>query len=405
MNSNELIETKISHARNEARILYAEVEAVKQRLKDKDLKECSTKINNIPSHSINPKLYNTLEGHQNKISRIQWNKEGNHILSASQDGFMILWDSVTGYKKRIIELENQWVLTCALSPDNSTVASAGLDNNLTIYPLNNSINPYSENRPQYSNMFESKVQSILKGHRAYISDCKFINDDQVITGSGDMKNIMWDLRKEGKVREFIEHSGDILCLDAFPATDRLNSNLFISGGCDGYCKVWDLRMKSSAQSLFISNYDINSVKIFPQGQSIITGLDNGVIKLFDLRSDCEISSYSILNQYKRFQGGSHTSLQLLKTASLNLDQSRRSSMTSVNSFDSINILSIEFSKSGRLIYSCYSDFGCLIWDTLKSEIIGSIGGHMNKINQVSVAPDGIGICTASWDSTIKVWAP
>ncbi|EGV60513.1 G protein subunit beta [Yamadazyma tenuis] len=367
---DQIIQAKINDARNEARTLYTEVENVKARMRDSTLLEQSVKLKPIPNHSINPKLYHTLEGHQNKISNVQWSSSSDQVLSASQDGYMIMWDPVTGLKKKAIELENQWVLTCALSPNSEFIASGGLDNNLSIYKVNDTVQ---------QTYFNSKVQHVFKSHRAYISDCEFINNQQVITGSGDMECIMWDLNKGDKIRNFNEHTGDVLCLDTLPSG---SSSLFISGSCDGYCKIWDLRSKSAVQSLFISNYDINTVRVFPQGHSFITGSDNGIIKLFDLRSDCELSKYSLSNQ---------------------LDDNKRKSISSI---DSVNVLSVDFSKSGRLIYSCYSDFGCLIWDTLKSEVVGTIGGgHQNRINQVSVSPDGIGICTVSWDYTIKVWAP
>lgn len=448
------LQARIDNARNKARALYNEVELVKNKTKDASLKQQSQymRVQSIPNHSINPRLYTHLEGHQNKISQIQWSQSSNQILSASQDGFMIVWDPVTGYKKHAIELDNQWVLTCALSPNNEIVASGGLDNNLTIYKINNrtpggdaqsrtGTNGYSQRQvqlagmsarsaiePQFvfnegystSNWSNSQaggfpvfntpmnksngVQYVFKKHRAYISDCKFLNNQQIITGSGDMKAIMWDLNKGGEIRDFVEHTGDILCLDNFNPNQH-NSNLFVSGSCDGYCKLWDLRTKSSVQSLFISNYDINSVKIFPQGQSFITGLDDGGIRLFDLRSDCELSNYSILSEFKRQNSNNNITNNSFQYADTGSMGSKRQSLNSILSIDAVNILSVDFSKSGRLIYCCYSDFGCLIWDTLKSEIVGSIGGHLNKINQVSVSPDGIGICTASWDSTIKVWGP
>lgn len=385
----ESINNQISSAKNEARSLYTEIEGLKSKVRDGGLKENSYKIKSIPNHSINPKLYNTLEGHQSKISQIQWNKESNRILSGSQDGYMIIWDAITGYKKNIIELENQWLLTCSLSPSGDMIASGGLDNNLTIYRIGDT----KTNRPNV-NYFNSSVQYIFKGHRAYISDSKFLNNHQIVTSSGDMKNMMWDLYKGDKIRDFVEHTGDILCCSTFN-DDR---NMFLSGSCDGYVKIWDIRQKSSVQSLFVSNYDINSLKVFPQGKSFISGSDDGLIRFFDLRSDCELSQYSITSELKKFNNEA-----IFNFKSDNL--SSRNSINSVSSMDLINILSVDFSRSGRLIYSCYSDFGCLIWDSLKGEIIGSIGGHLNKVNQVSVAPDGIGVCTASWDSTIKVWAP
>lgn len=369
-----VIQEKIEKARVEATFLFNEVENAKRKTRDKRLKEQSSGLALIPNHSVNPKLYNTLQGHLEIVTKIRWNSQSNLILSASQDGYMIMWDAVTGLKRNAIPLENNWILSCSLSPDDLLIVSGGLDNNLTVYNINN-----SSNRLNY---FNSSVANIFKGHNAYISDCQFLNNHQIVSSSGDMKCILWDLHKEGKVRDFVEHLGDVLCMDLFNSNvkgTQFSDNLFISGGSDSYCKVWDMRCKTSVQSLFISNYDINAVRIFPQALSFITGLDDGILRLYDLRSDCELGSYSILD---KLQDHKRSSLQV----------------------DSINILSVDFSKSGRLVYCCYSDFGCLIWDTLKQEIVGAIDGNLNRINQVKVSPDGMGICTASRDTLVKVWA-
>lgn len=371
---SKVIQEKIDKARIEAKYLFTEVENAKRQIKDKRLLEQSSIVARIPNHSVNPRLYSSLEGHQEIVTQIQWNGQSSLILSASQDGYMIIWDTVTGLKKSAIPLENQWVLSCALSPDELLAVSGGLDNKLTIYNVNG-----SSNRLAY---FNSNVNHVFKGHSAYISDCQFLNNQQILSSSGDMKCLLWDLHKEGKVRDFVEHLGDVLCMDLFNSNvkgTQFSDNLFISGGSDSYCKIWDMRCKTSVQSLFVSNYDINTVKIFPQALSFITGLDDGILRLYDLRSDCELSSYSVLEKLQEY---------------------KRSSIQS----DAMNILSVDFSKSGRLIYSCYSDFGCIIWDTLKQEIVGAIDGQLNKITQVRVSPDGVGICTTGRDSTIKIWA-
>lgn len=383
-----IIQQRITSARQEARNLYTEIEFLKDRIKDTTLAEASQNIDMISNHSINPRMYNNLEGHQTKIAKIDWLSDSNQILSASQDGFMILWDAVTGYKKHIVELENQWVLTCSVSPKGNLIASGGLDNCLTIYNIDGNNNGRPSQREQMSNHFGNSSKSVFKGHRAYISDCKFLNNDAVLSSSGDMTCALWDVQKNTRVCQFVEHTGDILCMDTF------SGNSFISGSCDGYCKIWDIRTKKPVQNLFVSNYDINTIKVFPEGKSFISGSDDGNIRMFDLRSDCEMANYSIMNELKKMNNNNTSSVNSIN----------RNSLTSMSSLDSVNLLSVDFSKSGRLIYACYNDFGCLIWDTLKEQLVGSIGGHLNKINQIKVSGDGIGIATALWDSTIKVWS-
>lgn len=121
----------------------------------------------------------------------------------------------------------------------------------------------------------------------------------------------------------------------------------------------------------------------------MTGCDDGVVRLFDMRSDGEISRYCY-NFRNKNEG----------------DRSGRNSIVSKNSqFDSPGVVSVDFSKSGRLFYASYADKGCVIWDTLRGEVLGGLGeGHEGLVNKIGVSPDGEGVFTSSWDGTIKVWS-
>ena len=58
-----------------------------------------------------------------------------HLVSASQDGKLIVWDSYSTNKVHAIPLRSSWVMTCAYAPSGSFVASGGLDNICSIYGL------------------------------------------------------------------------------------------------------------------------------------------------------------------------------------------------------------------------------------------------------------------------------
>ncbi|ELW52789.1 Guanine nucleotide-binding protein G(I)/G(S)/G(T) subunit beta-2 [Tupaia chinensis] len=50
------------------------------------------------------------------------------LVSASQDGKLIIWDSYTTNKVHAIPLRSSWVMTCAYAPSGNFVACGGLDN-------------------------------------------------------------------------------------------------------------------------------------------------------------------------------------------------------------------------------------------------------------------------------------
>ena len=56
-----------------------------------------------------------------------------NLVSASQDGKLIVWDSYSTNKVHAIPLRSSWVMTCAYAPSGSYVACGGLDNICSIY--------------------------------------------------------------------------------------------------------------------------------------------------------------------------------------------------------------------------------------------------------------------------------
>ena len=79
-----------------------------------------------------------LKGHFAKIYAMHWaaGKDVNrNLVSASQDGKLIVWNAFSTNKVHAIPLRSSWVMTCAFSPTGKKVACGGLDNICSIYSL------------------------------------------------------------------------------------------------------------------------------------------------------------------------------------------------------------------------------------------------------------------------------
>lgn len=401
--SHEYITNRLNKARLESRQLYAQIDKVKTKIRDTTLLESAKQIPSISKNSINLKPLQNLKGHNNKIADMKWAKDSMSILSASQDGFLIIWDPTTGLKLNAVPLDSQWVLSCAYSPSGQLVASAGLTNNCTVYRISSSL--------QDEFAFQQRIVSIFKGHTCGITACDFISDEQILTASGDMTCALWDVNKGKKVDEYLDHLGDVLCMDI--DRSKGNGQHFVSGACDGYARIWDTRSSNLEQSFFVSNSDVTSAKFFKDGNSIVTGSDDGIIRLFDLRADCELAQYSLPRAIQEMNRSKQNQTFLAPNTPQYNNQSpfvkSRSSLSLSNSLnsaiDNSGVTSLDFSQSGRLMYSCYTEHGCLIWDLLKAEIVGKLEGHNNRVSHVAASPNGLAVATASWDTTMRVFTP
>lgn len=291
-----------------------------------------------------------MKGHLAKIYAMQWGEGSSNLVSASQDGKLIIWDALTSNKLNAIPLRSSWVMTCAYSPEGGFVACGGLDNICSVYNLRSRDNPI-------------KICRELNAHTGYLSCCRFVSEKQIITSSGDMTCMLWDVESGNKISDFTKkgHTADIMSVSISP-----DKNMFISGSCDYTSKLWDLRTNECVQTFTGHDSDINAVKYFPSGNSFASGSDDASSRLFDIRAGSEINSY--VSQ----------------------------AVTGITSLD--------FSLSGRYLFTGYDDNTCNVWDTLKAQSIQILNGHSNRVSCLGVSSSGMALCTGSWDTQLAIWA-
>ncbi|XP_018584543.1 guanine nucleotide-binding protein G(I)/G(S)/G(T) subunit beta-2 isoform X2 [Scleropages formosus] len=338
--------SELEQLRQEAEQLRNQIRDARKACGDSTLTQITAGLD--PLGRIQMRTRRTLRGHLAKIYAMHWNLESRLLVSASQDGKLIIWDSYTTNKMHAIPLRSSWVMTCAYAPSGNFVACGGLDNICSIYSL----------KTREGNV---RVTRELAGHTGYLSCCRFIDDNQIITSSGDTTCALWDVETGQQTTVFSGHSGDVMSLSLSP-----DSRTFVSGACDASTKLWDIRDSMCRQTFTGHESDINAVCFFPNGTAFATGSDDATCRLFDLRADQELSLYS------------HDNIIC-------------------------GITSVAFSRSGRLLLAGYDDFNCNIWDAMKGDRAGVLAGHDNRVSCLGVTNDGMAVCTGSWDSFLKIW--
>jgi len=292
-----------------------------------------------------------LNGHFGKIYALDWSSNSEDIVSASQDGKLLIWNGRSGNKKVAIPLRSAWVMTCAFSPESDFVASGGLDNLCSIFHIEDSIGweirqPYRE----------------LQQHEGYLSECKFIDNTHIVTASGDGTIIHWDIEKQTPLTQFSEHGGDVQSVAVLK-----ERSLLVSGAIDAKAKVWDWRLKSCIASFGGHESDINSVRWFPDGYAFASGSDDATCRLFDLRAHLSLNKYQDDDIYS-------------------------------------TVTKIDFSKSGSYLFVGYDeDPTCLGWDVLTAEKVILLQ-HQTRCSCIETSPDGHSVATGCWDKVLRIWA-
>lgn len=348
------MEERIEKAEKEVASLKDQIANVRKQKKDSSMAEVSSTMGPLKEIRKPIKMRRTLKGHFGKVYAMHWASDSQTLVSASQDGKLIIWNALTTNKIQAIPLRSSWVMTCAFEQSKGNlIACGGLDNVCSIYNVHQ----------QQSNVRASKE---LVAHDGYLSCCRFVDEGHVVTSSGDSSCIFWDVVSGDVVKTFNDHTGDVMSVAISPE----NANIFVSGSVDTTARIWDLRIGKCVQTHAGHSEDINSVAFFPDGYAFGTGSDDSSCRLFDMRCYGEVNRFL----HDRITCG---------------------------------ITSVAFSRSGRLMFGGYDDFNAYVWDTLGgSNQTPHIlpGPHENRVSCMGVNGKGDALCTGSWDTNLKIWA-
>jgi len=349
------LKTKLEKLRDD--IAYLQDNINQLRGKHEDSLKLVAEKRKVPSAQTDFRQRKTLRGHYGKIYAMQWRPEAkseedaDNLVSASQDGKLIIWNGRTTNKIRMISLKSSWVMTCSYAPSGEYVACGGLDNMCTIFPIvdlpGNDSSPVAE----------------LRQHEGYLSSCRFINDKQILTSSGDSTCILWDIEKQAVRKTFDSHSSDVMSVSISP-----DKQIFVSGSCDMTAKVFDIHNGTCIGTFTGHEADINAVEWFADGHAFASGSDDSTLKLFDKRAYRQLNNYGQEN----FMSG---------------------------------VTSLCFSKSGKYLFGGYDDSPfAVVWDTLSASCTQTFSNLIKRVSCVGLQANGYALCTGSWDYNLRIWA-
>jgi guanine nucleotide-binding protein G(I)/G(S)/G(T) subunit beta-1 len=310
----------------------------------------------------NVKCRRTLKGHFGKITALDWTQDGTTIVSASQDGNLLLWDAVTTTKKQTVRLKSAYVMSACIEKEGRFVAAGGLDNACSVYRVGGD---------------QAKLATELVSHEGYLADCKFFHSpSKMITASADATSLLWDVEKGQIIETFAGHKSNLTSVSLVE-----DGKSFLSASTDRSIKLWDVRTpKNSVKTLTGHAGDVNGITTLPGGNTLASCSEDGTVRVWDLRAYGEVSSFGNLVQPDNqdpFSDGD------------------------------AGFTSIDASASGRLVFCGHSEGSVVAYDVLgatKDPAFVLSNAHEEYVSCVGVSPTGEALCTGSWDFNLKIFA-
>jgi WD40 repeat protein/predicted Ser/Thr protein kinase len=159
-----------------------------------------------------------------------------------------------------------------------------------------------------------------------------------------------------------EHSSVLSSVNALAISP--DGNTIASGDNDKIIRLWDLNTKKVLASLARHSQAVKSVAFSPNGKILATASDDKTIKLWNINRLEEICT---------LLGHSHA------------------------------VKSVSFSPDGQILASGSWDKTVKLWDVNTGAEICTLSGHQLQVNSVAFSPDGKLLASASYDRTIRLW--
>jgi WD40 repeat protein len=298
---------------------------------------------------VSPPVELTLLGHSGAVYSVEYDSEGNRLLTAGADGTARLWDAKTGEELIRFEGHKGAVNDAAFSPDGRFVATAGADGTVRIWDANTT----------------EQMRSMK--HSAAVNSVAFSPDgDSVVTASDDTTARVWKVTSGKEV--FPLDNDDTAVRSALFSPD---GEVIATGGYDGEINVWDATTGELLKSLSNYGQGINAIAFDPDSQYILADWVYNAY-FWDIRDETWVAKYF----------GGHTWY----------------------------LTSFTLSPDGKQVVTASRDHTVGIWDidsgttdAESSAAVEVLRGHSGAVYSVSFSPGGDQLATASEDETVRIW--
>ncbi len=269
-----------------------------------------------------------INAHSKSVRKIILSKYYNNIVSASEDGFIKVWDKETGHLLREFKHEENWVCALAdvivnpetdvdyflfsagksgklfrttiddylivedikahnliitdlaISKDNKLVATASWDDRIKIWDIES-----------------LQLQVGFIGHNLGVNSIEFIDDKNVLaTGGKDEKIKIW-LPNGELISELSGHKHWVEVVTYCP-----NKNILASGSCDNTIKIWN--WQEGRCLLTIENEEwINDLTFSEDGNFLVASCYNASVKVFETKNFTQIA---LFQEHSKFHPFNHS---------------------------------------------------------------------------------------------------
>jgi WD40 repeat protein len=298
-------------------------------------------------------LLRTLQGHEAEVTAVGLTPDGRAVVSGGADGTLKVWDLLTGWERRTLRGHGAEVTAVAVTADGRWAVSAAQDRTVRVWDL-----------------ATGAARHVLEGHRHWVNAVVITADGtSLVSGSADGSVKVWDLATgatqrtlPGRIIQFRGREWLEAMVTALVLTPDGQS--LIVGGSDGLVRIVDLRTGEEGRPLTRHRLGIRALAVSPDGHSLVFASEQGTLKIWDLAGGKE---------RRTLLGPRH------------------------------EVSALAVTPDGRRVISASHDQTLRAWDLATGAVRQIFKGHGASVRTVAVTPDGRSAISGSDDWTLKVW--
>ena len=341
----------------------------------------------------------TSKGHAGPIYRVALSPDGKRLASASKDGTVKVWDTVSGQEKLTLKAGP---VTFSANGKRLVSESVGL---VTVWDANSGLEMFSH-KAQFTSdrqrlVSTSKDETVtvwdadsgqethsFKANQRY--GLAFSTDGKRIAAGGSDRTVrVWDAVNSQKTFNLKGHAGTVWHV-AFSA----NGKWLASASEDRTVKMWDAASGEEWLTLKGHTQSVRSVEFSPDGKRLKSASSDGTVKMWDTISgretlSIEAGSVSFSADGKRLV--SHSGGLTVWDAVSGQVLFRQSQLNVASSAD------------GQRLASANSDGTMTILNVVTGQKTITLTGLASALSCASFNSDGMWLASASKDGTVKVW--
>lgn len=277
------------------------------------------------------------------------------------------------------------------NPDGNSVVSGGEDGKVILWDLNGG------------------VMNTLVGHEDAINDLTFNADGtQVLSGSDDGVAILWDVATGEEVQRFFSAEGDAHMGAVTAVAFSPSDNRIVTGGEGGLVIFWDIETGEHETPLVTHTDDVTGVAFNSDGTLLASSSRDQRIVVRDVASGeiiAEVETPDIVTGVT-FSPSGNTLLTSNGAFTLNTWDIDTENATLVRSeIYSGHLEWVDkavYDSEGLYILSASNDDTVRLWNSLTGDEVNRFGGHSDDVKDVAFAPNGRTAITASADGTMRL---